>query len=120
MGRPDFIAEFGALGFTVSELKDNIVVFQYEVPVGKFAGKKIQLGLQINGDAPLNPPPGPHVSPPLLPLRPTAEPHPLGGVHKSVLGDEWQYWSRPFPDWKEGERTARRYMAHIVNLFATQ
>jgi hypothetical protein len=120
MPRAEFIAEFAALGYAVSERPNDFVVFPLDVPVGKFAGQKIQLGLQITGDVPLNPPGGPHVSPQLLPLNQEPNPHPKGGVHKSDLGAEWQYWSRPFKDWREGERTARRYMAHIMNLFATQ
>jgi hypothetical protein len=120
MNRAEFIAGFAALGCVVSERPSDFIVFDFEVPVGKFVGKKIQLGLQVTGDSPLNPPGGPHVSPQLLPLNQAADPHPKGGIHKSGLGPEWQYWSRPFKDWREGERTARRYMAHIVNLFATQ
>ena len=120
MNRQDFLAGLTALGFKLEERKDNFAVFPYVIPVGKFAGREIRLGLEVNGDAPLNPPPGPHVSPHLLPHRPTQEPHPYGGIHGSPLGPEWQYWSRPFEGWKEGERSARRYMAHIHALFDTQ
>jgi hypothetical protein len=120
MNRQTFIEGLRALGFKVEERKDNFVVFPYLIPVGKFARKEIVLGLQVNGDAPLNPPGGPHVSPRLLPQRPNQEPHPHGGIHESPLGPEWQYWSRPFNAWKDGERSARRYMAHILALFDTQ
>lgn len=120
MNRAAFISEFTALGFAVEEKAQEFVVFPFTIPVGKFAGRTIKLGLQINGDVPFNPPGGPHVSPPLLPRNTNADPHPAGGVHASALGEEWQYWSRPFKFWKEGERSARRYMAHIANLFATQ
>jgi hypothetical protein len=119
MNRTGFIAEFSALGFTVEE-KGDFILFPFTVPVGKFAGRELKLGFQITGDMPVNSPAGPHVSPALLPFNPNADPHPKGGVHASNLGTEWQYWSRPFKFWREGERTARRYMAHITNLFATQ
>lgn len=121
MSREEFIQGFVALGYKLELKADDFVVFEYVVPVGKFAGQKIRLGLQIKGDAPIIPPPGPHVSPHLLPLHPRADiPHPSGGVHSSPLGPDWQYWSRPIQRWKEGDRSARQYMAHINNLFATQ
>jgi hypothetical protein len=121
VNRQTFIAELKAMGFEVTEGPDNFVVFPYTVQIGRFIEKKISLALEINGDAPLNPPAGPHVSPRLLPQNPNADPHPRGGVHESTkLGADWQYWSRPFAGWKDGERTARRYMAHITTLFATQ
>jgi hypothetical protein len=119
MNRDSFIAEFTAMGFQIEVPKTEFIAFPFTIPVGKLAGTKIKLGLQILGDAPINPIPGPHISPPLLPPNTTAEPHPKGGIHASPLGDGWQYWSRPFKEWKEGERTARRYMAHLNNLFAT-
>jgi hypothetical protein len=119
MSRAAFIAEFSALGFAIEE-KGDFILFTFTVPVGKFAGRELKLGFQITGDMPVNPPAGPHVSPALLPFNSNADPHPKGGVHASSLGAEWQYWSRPFKSWREGERTARRYMAHITNLFITQ
>jgi hypothetical protein len=113
--RADFIAQLIDLGFQPAAKSNNFVVFPYEIRVGRLAGTKIQLGLQV---VDLNPPPGPHVSPQLLPLNAAADPHPLGGVHRSDLGIDWQYWSRPFNGWV-AERSARAYMAHINNLFMT-
>jgi hypothetical protein len=120
MNRAAFIAEFSALGFTVEEKPGEFIAFAFKVPVGKFAGREVKLGFHVTGDMPVNPPGGPHISPPLLPNNGKPEPHPRGGIHDSPLGAGWQYWSRPFKSWPEGERTARRYMAHIKNLFATQ
>lgn len=123
MNRESFIQGFIALGCKPEARTDDFLVFPYVVPVGKFAGEEIRLGLEIKGDAPINPPPGLHVSPRLLPQHPSADlPHPAGGVHASppALGVDWQYWSRPIQHWKDGERSARQYMAHIRNLFATQ
>src|SRR5664280_2792722 len=84
MSKESFIQEFIALGYTPEVRKDDFLVFPYVVPVGKFAGKEIKLGLQVFGDAPINPPPGPHVSPRLLPQHPSSDlPHPAGGVYDS-------------------------------------
>ena len=120
MNREDFIADLRAMGFEVSERDTeqakNFVVFRWTVPVGRLAGTRIMLGFQVQG---LNPPGGPHVSPHLLPIKPTAGQHPFDGVHPSPLGSEWQYWSRPFGNWRETDRSGRAYMAHIHHLFDT-
>jgi hypothetical protein len=124
MNRADFISQFSALGFTVTEVTventRKFIEFPYSIPVGKFTGKEIKLSFEVAGDAPINCPGGPHISPRLLPNNNSSTVHPHGGVHDSPRGPDWQYWSRPFPNWKDGERAAKRYMAHIVNLFNTQ
>jgi hypothetical protein len=120
MTRAEFVDGLKALGFDPVEPKgkEDFVVFPYEIRVGKFAGQTIQLGLQVFD---LNPPGGPHVCPRLRPLHPSNDlPHPEGGIHASPLGDEWQYWSRPYPNWDLKERSARTYMDHINKLFAEQ
>ncbi len=120
MSPEDFIQQFKDLGFEVNEPRASFIAFAYAVPVGKFAGTSIKLAIQIDG-SPVNPPPGPHVSPRLLPINTGADlPHPRGGVHESPLGPEWQYWSRPFKGWAKTDRSARVYLAHVNNLFATQ
>jgi hypothetical protein len=118
MKRADFIADLIEMGYEVTpKAGTNFVFFPYEIRVGRLAGAKIQMALEV---VDLNPPPGPHVSPHLVPINPTnAQPHPIGGVHQSPgLGSEWQYWSRPYPNWNN-DRSARAYMAHITTLFAT-
>ena len=121
MGAQDFIQQLDALGYKVEDKGDGKVALPYTVPVGKFAGKEITLGFVVPGDFPLTPPSGPHVSPRLLPPNTSSQQHPAGGVHESApFGPEWEYWSRPFPGWSGTDRTARAYIAHLRNLFATQ
>jgi hypothetical protein len=126
MSAKDFFSELRALGYSVDEYPGDRAVVTFEVPVGRFAGRVIRLGFEVPGDYPMTPPSGPHISPPLLPLHPQNDiPHPLGGVHErpefaKIVGGEWQYWSRPFPEWGSSEKTARVYMAFIRHLFATQ
>lgn len=122
MTREEFIAGFAAHGLKEEGRKDFFVIFSYTVPVGKFAGQKIRLAFEITGDMPLIPPGGPHVSPRLLPIHPAHDlPHPNGAVCESPsLGPEWEYWSRPFHRWQDGERDSARYMRHINRLFDTQ
>lgn len=118
--RTEFIEQLRKLGFEPEELKDNIIGFKYMIPVGRFQGKEVRIGLMVNDDFPATPPPGPHISPRLLPLNNVSKEHPQGGIHESPLGPDWQYWSRPFANWKETDKTVRSYMAHLRKLFETQ
>ena len=121
MARQDFVDQLKALGFSPEEMGENRICFEYVIPVGKFAGQSVKLGLEVNGDFPANPPGGLHVSPHLLPMNTSSNVHPAGGIHPSKrFGPEWQYWSRPCPDWSKTDRTVRAYMAHIRHLFETQ
>ena len=121
MARADFIAQLQALGHQVQDLGQNRLSFPYTVPVGKFADREIQLGFIVADDFPMNAPSGPHISPPPLPFHPQQNvPHPVGGVHPSPFGQDWQYWSRPFHPWPQTDRTVKAYMAFIRQLFATQ
>ena len=121
MAARDFIDQLRALGHDVRERATGLVEIPYQIPVGPRAGELIQLAFAVPPDFPLQSPSGPCVSPPLLPLHPDQSVgHPIGGVHPAPhLGDNWQYWSRPFPGWQQTDRTVRTYMAHIRHLFAT-
>jgi hypothetical protein len=119
MARKDFMDQLVSLGYTVEERGENRIAFRYVVPVGKLRGQEIWLGLVANDDLPLNAPSGPHVSPRLFPIHPANDlPHPLGGVHESPFGPDWQYWSRPFQVWGNTDRSAAAYMSHIRDLFS--
>lgn len=119
MGRQDFINGLKSLGFEPHDNGDGKVSFEYTVPVGRFMEQVIKIGFQVNDDFPVNPPGGPHVSPQLLPLKSVGE-HPLGQVHGSPFGADWEYWSRPYPEWNKTDRSVKAYMAHIRHLFDTQ
>ncbi len=119
MGRQEFINELQGLDYDPQDLGENRVAFRYTVPVGRLAGQEVSLGFLVADDFPANPPSGPHVSPRLFPLNSRADPHPNGGVHTSPFGDDWEYWSRPFPNWSDTNRSVRTYMAHVRHLFDT-
>src|SRR4051794_34946620 len=102
----DFIAQLRELGFAVEEKATDKIAFKYTVPVGKFAGQTVALGFVVPSDFPTTSPSGPHVWPRILPLNSEGD-HPTGRIHKSEqFGDDWEYWSRPFPGWKDTDRTA--------------
>jgi hypothetical protein len=99
--------------------KPDHVMFDYPVETGQFAGRKVRLGLVVPPDFPATPPSGPHVSPC---VRPICQPgiHPAGAIHPSDFGNDWQYWSRPFPNWATSKRTVAAYMSHIWQLWDSQ
>jgi hypothetical protein len=119
--RQDFIDQMQKLGYAVHDESDGRFWFDYSVEVGRFAGQEIKLGFVGMDDFPLSPPGGMHVSPQLREIHPGADKsHPEGGVHASLFGDAWQYWSRPFNSWPTSSRDARAYLAFVRRLFETQ
>lgn len=109
MGPQEFLRQLCALGYSAI-MQGQYLILPFSVPLGTLIGQDVRLGLFATMDFPLTPPPGPHVSPRLG--------HPAGAVHESELGAEWEYWSRPYPEWSQSGRSAREYMAHIRELFA--
>ena len=121
MARQEFIDQLKTLGHQPQDRGEGRICFEFVIPVGKFIGQTILLGLVVGDDFPLTPPPGINVSPYLLPINTTSRNHPEGGINAtSPFGEGWQYWSRPFPDWANTDRTVRTYMAYVRHLFETQ
>src|SRR5689334_22555744 len=112
MAKSDFLNQMQALNFQIQELADDFFVFPFMIPVGKFRGQAVKMGLQVHDSFPINPPPGPHFSPLLMPVTGGGGCHPFGAIHPSALGPEWEYWSRPFKDWNRTDKTAKTYLAH--------
>jgi hypothetical protein len=119
MARADLIQGLRDLGFEVTERGQQCVSFPFTIRSGRFAGRTVTVGFQAGEDWPFNPPPGPHVTPPLLPTG--GGDWPLGGVHAGRLppfmDGNWQYWSRPFPNWASTDRTVRSYVEHLHHVF---
>jgi len=126
-GTAAFISGLAALGYSPQVLNNmpDHIFFNYPVEVGRFNGQTVRLGFVVPPDFPTIPPGGPHVSPHIQPIHIQGDlPHPHGGVHQSndfrQVGGDWQYWSRPCPDWAERKKTVASYMAHIWRLWETQ
>lgn len=113
-----FIEGLQALGYQPDISGGNRVIFDYKVKKGTHKGKEIKIGFDIPLDWNLIPPSGPHVTL-ILPLNPSAPKHPER-VAESPFGTEWQYWSRPFPNWPKTNRSVKEYMRYINYLFETQ
>lgn len=120
-GPAGFVEGLRSLGYEPELRSQSLVVFDYEVEVGPLAGSTFMVGLHVGGDWPLNPPGGPIIAPPFLPINPDQSAgHPYGGVHSNGdLGQAGHYLSRPFQKWAETDRSVATYMAHIRHLFDT-
>lgn len=79
----------------VNKLK-FVVVRQVGVEHGSFAGRSIDVAVQPPADYPAVPPGGLYVSPQIAPVGQHAV-HDRQGETGNLLGQDWQYWSRPFP-----------------------
>jgi hypothetical protein len=125
-GVEHFVAGLRHMGYEPTQLPKHPdhIMFDYVAESGKFAGRRVRLGLIIPPDFPLTPPSGPHVSPGIHPINTSGE-HPMGSVHsthseafREGTGADWQYWSRPFPNWRK--RTVAEYMSHVWKLWDSQ
>ncbi len=120
MSQKEFIEGITGLGYTPQfSSENNRVYFEYKVPGGRFSGQVVQLGFEVPEQFPLTPPSGPHIAPRLHVINPSAPQHP-DRIHESPFGSDWEYWSRPFPDWVVTNRTVKEYMRFIRHLWETQ
>lgn len=108
-GVETFAEEARSLGLSDVAIEGTWVKFDLSIPVGRFSGETRRIAAEVPLDFPLNPPPGPHVSPPTT--------HPAGAVHASPLGADWVYWSRPAQGWA-ADRSVKAWLRHVRSLFA--
>ena len=97
-----------------------LIIENYVIMVGRFAGQVVRLAIPVSADYPATPPGGLYISPCIVP---TTE---MGGlnIHNRAnetagLAGEWQYWSRPIPPgtWRP-DNGARRLIAHWNTVMA--
>lgn len=119
MARADFIDQLREYFPSAEATSDGKVIFPYVVQSGKFKGKSLKIAYEVPTDFPMRPPPGPHVSESLWPVK-SGGIHPSGGIHKSPLGGDWQYWSRPIRNWNNTVRSVETVLDHLKFLFDTQ
>jgi len=119
-GPERLIADLRALGFDVERVTASdgtifAVIRNFKVPLGRFADRIIDLGIQATADFPRSVASAVHVraTPQLLDVQDTV-PN-VRNITASALGAEWRYWSKNF-GWT-GERTARRLMSQINGIF---
>jgi len=126
MAKDDFIAQLQARGYNVREPFPGFIVIDYKIDIGSFIGEVVQLGFCRIDSFPDIPPGGPNFNRHLKPFNNTIRTHPDGGIHYSKnafpdigMGNEWQYWSRPFPAWEKTDRSVDTYFAHLRHLLDT-
>jgi hypothetical protein len=120
-GPERLINDLRQLGFSDLELvrtgngSSFAVILGYQILLGQFAGRVIDLGIPATADFPRSVGSSIHVkaNPQLLEKHNT-----IPGVRNiidSALGQEWRYWSKNF-GWA-GERSARRLISQINEVF---
>lgn len=102
----------------------NHVTFDFSVPCGSLIGQAVQLGFAVPPDFPTAAPSGPHSTPALVADDGSGS-VPRGGLHlnhdatfKALTDLDWQYWSRPFPNWSSPTEPVAAYMAFIKKLWS--
>jgi len=120
---PDrLVAELEGLGYAVEKRVLNggvifVIIRGYEIEVGRFTGRIVDLGLQATLDFPRSVHSAIHVraQPQLLEKGDTV-PN-VRNIIDSPLGPDWRYWSNNFGWSGNDERSARRLMSQINTIF---
>jgi hypothetical protein len=102
---------------TANDGTEFVVLPGFEVPLGRFAGRIIDLGIIATADFPRNVAPSIHVRALSQLLEIENIPN-VRNVTTSALGPEWRYWSKNLP-WpgERAERSAARLMHQINGIF---
>jgi hypothetical protein len=93
-----------------------VVISAYEVPIGRFTGRTVELAIPATPDFPRTVGASIHImsAPHLFDYADTVTG--VRNIIQSPLGDEWRYWSHNF-GWR-GERSTRVLMNQIKGIFA--
>jgi hypothetical protein len=115
-----FLSEIKDRGYDASLVKgadnsDYVVIKDYEINSGRFAGRIIDLGIFPTPEYPRNVGSAIHVKadPQLYEKSDTLAN--VRNITDSHLGPEWRYWSNNF-NWKT-EGSARRLLSQINTIF---
>jgi hypothetical protein len=119
-GPERLISDIASLGYDAEIVKGNdgnkyAVIRNFDVPLGRFAGRIIDIGILATSDFPHTVGSSIHVlsSPPLLDFGDSV-PN-VRNITKSALGPDWRYWSHNF-NWTDG-KTIRRLLSQINGIF---
>jgi len=118
---PDrFLDELTRLGYkpeliTAPDNNRYVILRDYVIELGRFTGRRIDLGLLATNDFPASVASAIHIkADPQLLEKSDSVPN-LRNITDSKLGPEWRYWSINF-NWESG-CTARRLMSKINAVF---
>jgi hypothetical protein len=107
-----------AAGYKATRHSNDFISFEFDVPHGRFKGRKIEVALDAP-QFPLIPPSGPYIKPHILPINGSGNKHPFDGIHdRKQPTEEFQYWSRPCNSWNGCEKKdIKTYIAFLRTLF---
>lgn len=114
------LRDLSELGYPANQVTVNNITYAvisgYEVDIGRFQGRLIDLGIPSTLDYPRTAAPSIHIraNPQLLEKHDSV--HDVRNIIDSDLGPEWRYWSRNF-GWN-GEKSTRRLINQIKGMFA--
>ena len=119
-GPERLISELVEVGYEAELVKGNdgllyAVIQDYEIPLGQFVGRVIDLGILATVDFPQSVGSSIHirVNPQLFEKTDTIKG--IRNITVSKLGDEWRYWSINF-NWNQ-QHHVKRLMAQIAGVF---
>jgi len=118
MGKQKFKKGLEELGYKISDIDENRLSIKHKITDGRFKNQEIEVGFEVPADFELNPPTGPHIKPRLLPIRPDGPDHNTRAHESENFGTEWEYLSRPIPNWP-AKRTVKSYLKYIIHLLNT-
>jgi len=105
-----------AIAVAASDGTPFVVIKNFEVPCGRFADRRVDLGLQATPDFPRTVASAIHIrANPQLFDSGDSVPN-VRNITASALGPEWRYWSHNF-GWQD-ERSARRLLSQVNRIFA--
>ena len=115
MTNDDFEAHLRECGYAVEMVTGGdgaayIVVHNVELPRGPFRGIRCDIAIQRNEMVPYVPPAAIHTRPHLAPMDTSPPLH----TQQSLIGGDWQYWSRRFD--RQPTPTPRGLWAHILTV----
>ena len=119
IGKEPFIEGLIELGYNPINLDGNKLSFKYKIGAGRFQNQEIAVGIDVPSDFNVTCPSGPHITPRLIPLNPSA----MGNdraAESPQFGPDWEYLSRPFIDrdagWNRTTRTVKAYLHHVKRI----
>ena len=120
-GPERLIRDLADLGYSVEQVTAGNIIYavipRYDVEVGRFQGRVIDLGISSTPDFPGTAAPSIHIRANPQLLEKTDSAPNVRNIIDSPLGPEWRYWSRNF-GWNGAEKSTRRLMNQIKGIFA--
>ena len=112
MNNNELVIYLKLLGWIIEKIYDKqnqeyIVIKNYSIPIGSLKDRKCDIAFLSSNSIPYVFPSAIHTKPVLLSMN-------TNGVQASLLGSDWQYWSRTLSN---GNHTPKNIVTHINTIF---